>query len=248
MKLNSLFIVLFAVVLISTSAFAQNKIGFGGAGFFNLGYTNMNTSALSNKLGSEWPNFSNNGIYIGGSGYGVLGNIVLGGSGGTSYFEVGNTFDSRLTGQTHRYNINGASGEFTVGYVAWQRSKYFLYPYLGIGGYMLNLSWHDRRAENYRDGSSMLTNFGGKVAIDCFTTTLGISLDYVWGLAWQVKAGYRIGLPSDRWIYLDNTNMSNAPSVGQNGFFITLGIGGGGIGFTSKKSKEDNKEKVEEGK
>lgn len=116
-----------------------------------------------------------------------------------------------------------------VGWVAWQTRRTKLYPSLGPGINSMNVN---RTAAN---GTTTI------YVLDGFATDLGLTLDWFVlkadteltlhaGTLLSLRAGYRLTTASAEW-HSDHTGPARlAPSrFSPHGFYVTLGIGGGGF-------------------
>ncbi|MBC3787987.1 hypothetical protein [Spirosoma utsteinense] len=124
---------------------------------------------------------------------------------------------------------SASNAHLWIGWVAWQTKRTKLYPSLGPGINAFNV--------NATDDSKALTTY----VIDGFATDIGLTFDWLVAQAatdprlqagplLSLRAGYRITTAPTPW-HNDRTGTA-MPSAGRfspHGFYLTLGIGGGGF-------------------
>lgn len=205
---------------------AQNGGYYGGAGHFMLGSVFMNLNSVNAYMAdNQLPSFSGNCFNIGGGGYGVINNFVIGGEGAA----VGPSPVGNLNGNAE---MSAGYGMFSAGYILPVKSTVMIYPIAGIGwgGSGLKINYASGKIEEYSAKSMFITT---EVNADIFMLNDKAS---------DTKAGFKIGLcfgymfnpVADPWKDKEGkyTNISN---TFMNGFYIKLKLGGGGIGFKSKE-------------
>lgn len=132
----------FATLLLNSVLIYSQKTGgvFGGAGHFFVGSTYINFNSLNNYLKSnQLPAFSSNCLNMGGGGFGVIDDFVIGGEGGV-------VSASKVANVNGNADISAAYGMFSCGYVLPIRSKLIVYP-------MTGLAW---------GGSGLIINYANK--------------------------------------------------------------------------------------
>jgi hypothetical protein len=173
------FTLLFCVILCFKNLYAQSTPQGGGFGHSQIGF-NLNhfpnlTEYLKQPdiLGSAYSP-SRIGIQIGGGGYGVLGRLLLGGSGYFSGFKPMQTDSATVT-------FSSGTALFNAGFLLKKTERCLIFPYAGIGGTGLSL-----RLENHRDSGGIFfdKNQGiargeiSKLSLGGLASEIGISFKY----------------------------------------------------------------------
>ena len=124
-KKNNLIALVILMLATLNTGQAQDKV-VGGAGGFMLGFKTQHTSAFQYFVNENGPQLSNHLIQIGGEGYGLIKNWVIGGGG------YHNTGDQKISG-SEAYQVDGGGGYINVGYVVFNASDLLVFPLLGLG-------------------------------------------------------------------------------------------------------------------
>jgi hypothetical protein len=174
-------LVFFGVFCSCLSLWAQNtgvKQG-GGFGHFqagvSLGYYPSLTSYLVRPdiLGDSYSP-QNQGIQLGGGGYGLVGKILIGGSGYFSGFKP-------VTTDSASASFSSGAGLFNMGYLLKNNEKWLLFPYAGIGGsgITLKLSNQSDSGGIYFDSQKEIS-FGeiSRLSIGGIAYEVGFSVKY----------------------------------------------------------------------
>ncbi len=215
----------------SDSVKRKHGLSFGGLGFFAPGIHTIQYSKIGEFLPAAYPAITNKPFMTGGVGYGIIGNIIVGGAGGTMH---AGTFikDNR------QVELTGGYGFFTLGYLLVNRKGFLIYPLVAIGGNDLQMYIHQTgqtsgfngvvtnpyQATTIRNHEKMLRfSLSGLFAPQSFKSDGGAN-----GLMIGFEAGYQMGYGSDPWTY-DNGDIVDRIGFGNNSFFIQLLIGGGGV-------------------
>ncbi len=125
---------------------------------------------------------------------------------------------------------SASNAHIWFGWVAWQTKRTKLYPSVGPGINSFNI--------NTTTTSGKLTTY----AINGFSTDIALTFDWVVlgnnpdkalcaGPMLSLRAGYRLTTASARW---HGPTTLVATRYAPNGFFVTLGIGGGGFRARAK--------------
>jgi len=215
-----------ALIVAGLSATAQVAPVNGGAGHFRFGYANYQMKGMNNWLNDRYPQLKNDFIAIGGGGYGIINNLVIGGEGlgarGTT-----------VTKDTLSITPVIGSGMFNLGYLVYHRHNLLVYPMIGIGG--LGASFRFSEVDN--PGSATNHVKAEPYNYSCGSLVLGVSVgadkffmfgEEDGGISVSLKAGYNYALRNGNW-KKDNLE-TGGPNVNLSGFYLTLGFGGGGFG------------------
>jgi hypothetical protein len=203
----------------------------GGAGFFAIGITQFDLVDLNSTLSDAgYGEFGHNFLSTGGGGYGILKNWVIGGEG--FYFTRQTVTDSNRTA-----SINGSTGMFRLGYVILSKKGFYLYPMAGVGGGVFEMQL--KQSDSIPSFPAVATQPGRSAHLEAngliLDAGLGISFTPKGGVTgsggptFGIRAGY-VFSPSDFTWKMDKDNLTGGPSVGMNGLYVRLTIGGGGFG------------------
>jgi len=218
-------------LLLTQVVLAQEKL-HGGSGGFYLGGKQYNTNSYNYYLADGVDGLQNNLVTIGGGGYTILNNWMLGGYG---FYRGGERKDvsyfSPTGGQDITYSLNGGGGYLTLGYVVFHTDRLIVFPQAGLGLESLGLSKtlnedvtfraNDNLSAEYSWSSPMLDLGAG---IDLFPTKKGLKIG--------LRAGYNLSLQNNNdWRHAGGELISSdLPENDLDGFYINLIVGGGGIG------------------
>lgn len=105
----------------------------GGMGGFTAGASFWDNSAISSRLETQgYDPLSSYGLITGGIGYGIIGNLLIGGSGfGASY--------PKSESDSASVSLELGGGLFEMGWLFVPADWFWLYPTFGIGGGGCNL-------------------------------------------------------------------------------------------------------------
>ncbi|MFN4123426.1 MAG: hypothetical protein ACK4GL_09015 [Flavobacteriales bacterium] len=82
-NLSSIALICISTLLFNASLNAQNKGFSGGSGHFYTGVTSFNFTPVNEFLNTkQLPSFGNTCLTLGGGGFGIFNNFMLGGEGG----------------------------------------------------------------------------------------------------------------------------------------------------------------------
>jgi len=203
----------------------------GGIGFFTPGIHTIRYSDLNNSLPAGYPEITSKPFVTAGAGYGVFSNFVLGGEGGTIH---AGTFSK----DNQVIELQGDFGFFSLGYVVLNKKGILIYPLLGIGSNDLTVYIHQKN-QDAAFGTVTGEPFQA-TTLHYSTKMLKLSLAGLYtlqgnknekgsaGLMIGLEAGYQMSYKTGVWNY-DNGQMTGGPDFSNNGFFIQLMIGGGGV-------------------
>jgi hypothetical protein len=208
------------------AAMAQEAPVNGGAGHFRFGYANYQMKGMNNWLNYRYPQLRNDFVAIGGGGYGIINNLVIGGEGlgarGTT-----------VTKDTISITPVIGSGMFNLGYLVYHNHNLLVYPMIGIGG--LGASFKFSEVDNPESGTNHVKS--EPYNYSCGSLVLGVLIgadkffmlkDEDGGISVSLKAGYNYAFRNGNW--KQNDVETGGPNVNLSGFYITLGFGGGGFG------------------
>lgn len=225
-----LFIVLLGALSSQILAQENTAIKTSGGGGFMIGYGNFPISDLKAFIPQGF-NVDPHHLILGGTGHGIRGRFVIGGSGfGTSGTEINN--------DSLKISFGGGLGTFDIGYVIVDKTHFKLYPMIGIGGGSYTISIAEKKnltagdiTKNPRHEINI--NNGGFVIDVSINLNLIPLFEYdenensYGGFMTGLKIGYLYTVPSDSWSYKGG-DIANGPNFGLHGFYVSLMIGGFG--------------------
>lgn len=214
---------------------AMNGIAFGqasgGIGFFAPGIHTIKYSDLNSFLPAGYPQITSKPFVTAGAGYGIFSNIVIGGEGGTIHA-------GSFTRDYQQVDLNGDFAFFSLGYVVMNNKGLLIYPLASIGENDLTMYIHQK------DQTASFETITGEpfqsTTLHYKTKMLKFSLAGLYvlngsksekgssGLMVGLEAGYQVSYKTGVWNY-DNGTVTGGPDFNNNGFFIHLMIGGGGV-------------------
>jgi len=209
----------------------EKKIVRGGAGYFSLGGSIIDIDALNSRLENKgYPKFSKNFFSLGGGGYGIIGNIIIGGEGH-------GLIEKETSSNSCGVSFACGYGFFDIGYIIYSTEKLFLYPFLGIGGGGMSLKIIEKESPDFDkllespEGNAELSSGG-------FLIHLSLGADYSLKqykckrgksrLIFGIRAGYIFTPFKGDW-EMNDFKVSNAPKMGITGPYVRLLVGFGGI-------------------
>ena len=213
----------------------------GGFGHFqagmNLGYFPSLTKYLGKPevLGDSYAP-QNGGIQLGGGGYGIVGKLLLGGSGYFSGFNPVKTDSASVT-------LSCGTGLFNIGYLMKSSDRWLLFPFVGIGGSGITLKLANQTDSGgiYFDSERGI-GYGemSRLSLGGIAYELGLSLKYfITRLSEDnLHGGLMIGLDlgcqnsvftSNKWADGKGQTLRGPSSL--QGFlpYVRITVGGGGV-------------------
>ncbi len=231
--MKKIFLIAACFLLSSHSGlFAQKYIG--GAGGLDVGAQHFNMDGFNQFLPADFPTLSGDFLTIGGDGYFMFENFVIGGSG---YGLIGD--DIRFDGQ--RAQIGGGMGFFHLGYDFLHKDKLKLYPLIGIGGGGMTMVFSNLgaiTANDVRNGNTTGDYYQTDISWGSLMIDLGLGFDYFpegesgSSPRLGVRAGY-IFTPSHSDFRYGGGVISGAEAGSLEGYYIRIIIGGGGFSKVS---------------
>lgn len=212
------------LILASVTLHSQSGVINGGAGHFRFGYANYNLKVMNNWLPDRQPTLKNDFIMIGGGGYGIINNVVVGGEGLGARGTV-------VTKDTLSITPTMGMGIFNIGYVIFQSNKLLVYPMFGIGGAGSSFSF--KETDNMQGPINKVKNDPYELSSSNLMISFAIGADQFFmfgeedgGISIGLRAGYTYALRNRPW-RSDNDEVGG-PNLNLSGFYFTIGIGGGG--------------------
>jgi hypothetical protein len=209
---------------------ARAQAIYGGMGGYDAGLINLNLSNVNARLNaSDYPALRETVPTFGGSGYGIIRNIVVGGE-GFGFFQP----RTRSGGTSVSYG--GGQGLLHLGYVVKSTRRLLVFPTLGIGGGGMGISRQappenpsfDQALNRPRQTAGL--GYGSMVYRAALHSNYFLKggPEQTKGVFVGVSAGYTFSATSNRW-YSDGESVTDGPGMSLSGFFATLTIGGGGL-------------------
>lgn len=227
---KSAFLIIVSILLINPGMLlSQSKVN-GGSGGFHFGGKLYDTEAFNyfNSLNNQ--TFSNNLITVGGGGYFIFNNFMIGGYG---FYRGGEKKDVLLENPFEDYqqfnlSINGGGGYLTLGYVVFATEKTIAFPQLGIG--FEALAYHQSIDEDIMVSNSEFSS--SEYAWRSPMLDLGFGVDtfpFDNGLKVGLRVGYNLSLGQDNdwWHQGGEILNTDLPDNDLNGFYLNLVVGGG---------------------
>lgn len=220
----------FLIMLISIPSMAQDKVS-GGSGGFHIGFKQYSTSNYSYFLEDGVTDLDDNILTIGGGGYHIIKNWMIGGYG---FYRGGESRDVPFFspgggGQEFNYALNGGGGYLTLGYVAFHTDKLLVFPQLGIGLESLTLNKTLNEDITFQPDDFLSTDYSWSSPM----LDIGAGVDFfpLKGLKVGLRAGYNFSLQKDNdWKHRGGDLLgTNLPENDLDGFYIHLTLGGGWI-------------------
>ena len=224
--------ILLAAFLIPAGLMAQSGKVFGGLGYYQPGVQFMMPKDINSYLPASFPEVQFNPFMDAGGGFAVFYNFIVGADGGEFR---GGTFTQGST----KVDLSAEYSSFKVGYMAFKKKGFYLYPMLGYGTNTMTLFVHGLELTRSFDDLVSNPNVATTLVYKNSTAVLSLSGQYfvmgskggnnTGGLTIGFETGYQ--LPPfwhGEWTY-DNGPVMGGPLFDLSGFFFRLSIGGGGL-------------------
>ena len=215
--------------------FATGNIGLRG--YSMVGGGQLNFDKLNEKLeAKDYEGFSKEVLILGGGFHASFRRFIIGFQGNAFLTDDKSSFNGNTATE-----LQGGSGFVNLGYTIISRRNVSIYPLVGFGGGMSELSMFPKDAPNFDD---ILTDPGimVKLTSSAFLVNLAIGCDYLLimgknrqgagGFSLGIRAGYIYSPFRKNWHY-KGLPVGGGPKLDMSGPYVTLLIGGGGI-FTEK--------------
>jgi hypothetical protein len=208
-----------------------------GEGGFTIGYGSMDVSGLRVFIPSgDGRLITGNQTLAGGTGHGIIGCFVIGGSG---YAIRGD----ELSTDSFSIRLSGGAGTFDIGYLLLDRQNLKLFPMLGVGGGSYGVKIAQRKNIS---ASQVASDPGREVSLGnssfAFDASLNLrTIPYLefneednsyGGFMTGISVGYVFSLPGDNWSF-SGGDITGGPRFGLNMLYIKLLLGG--FGYSPKQ-------------
>jgi len=220
------------LLMCSNLLYSQEKPTYnGGTGYFFIGQTNIDfTSAKSAYNISDIAIIPTKALNVGGGGFGVFGNFIIGGEGGAMQ---ANAFTTDHISHTMITTMSGY-GMFNFGYMIPQKSRFLIYPLFGLGSGVTQLTEEEKLWSPPIDVTYNHTNtnvfFKTELNIDLFSNSENYFKEKK-GFSVGLTIGYMFHPYASSWDYDERGRNVLLPQVLFNGPYARLRIGGGGFDF-----------------
>jgi|GEM_PF-1718347 len=200
--------------------YAQSRSGWGGAGWFSLGYGTLSghdklrSVAEANGLSVAKSPAS---VLVGGGGGGYLGRVFVGGTG------------EALVGK----DLSGGLGLFQLGYFWRFGEKLVLLPMVGVGGAGYTFALKGR--PNDLPFTDAVSPSGGipPRSLSASGTIGGLTLALQYftmkGTVLGIEAGYDRALSKFSSWSTAGIDLKNGPEITPQRFYVRISVGGGGL-------------------
>ncbi|HHG86326.1 MAG TPA: hypothetical protein ENJ82_16365 [Bacteroidetes bacterium] len=202
----------------------------GGYGYFSLGYTQLDLGPTNTFMnGVNYSDFANNHITIGGGGFVMVKNLILGGEGHSLLSQ-----EAKSTQQNAL--LSGGWGQFQIGYIVLARRGFILYPRFGVGRYNHSLLLTNTAGNSTNVNDFLNGNFNGTEIIRKgmllsgelgFEFMPGFDENSGSGLTFGLNVGYNYAASSNAWTAYQ-VELQNGPDLNMSGIYARLRIGFGG--------------------
>lgn len=212
----------------------------GGGGYFQAGYMMLDLDELNASLqAAGLPALDDGFVTIGGGGFGVVADrFLLGGEGHALMGSEETTPDGAL-----QVSMGGGYGLFRLGYLAFSRAGFDVWPMIGLGGGGMNLQITERSAPTFEE---VLANPLRSSSLSTGSFLLDVSVaahyriliedddpdpddeDEIGGFLVGLQVGYTLA-PGDPSWDLDVINgVAGGPDLRLQGLYVRGSIGGWG--------------------
>lgn len=202
----------------------------GIMGYFSFGGHQNDISELNEMLfAASQPDFNANGLSMGGGGYLIRKNFIIGGEGQTF-------LTKRAENDSSWASLEGGEGLFRLGYLLLSKPKFFLYPAVGVGGmnYTLTLQPKDSLPafQQLAQDPRYMTRITAKSLILDFSLNFNLFVigdgNNGGGLSLGLTGGYTLS-PTDVTWKLGESDLPSPPANTFTGPYVRLNVTGGGV-------------------
>lgn len=215
---------------------AQNHFT-GGMGFFRLGTANVDLTVVNNSLKRrDLPSVSRQFSSVGGCGYRVVNNVLYGIGGQGLISVLSASPDANV-------QVNGGYGAIYLGYIAYQKEKFQVYPIFGVGGAGMNLKISSTGSPGTFDNFLRNPNLEGSVSTGNLIMNFELNADYfltgfikdnlLSGWIGGLSLGYLVSPFKSGW-QRNGYQIADSPELRIQSFYFTLKLGGGSFRTGSK--------------
>ena len=225
MKFSSLLITL---LIITTPIFAQLN---GGSGGFHIGFKRASMDSYNYFTPENLDGFENNLTRVGGGGYWVINNVVIGGSGFSIRGDVKNTSLTTPIAGNYEYALKGGGGYLNVGYVVYGSPFFLVFPMVGFGFEGVSMIKSFDEDIMFQEGNLLSSEYSWSSPM----LDIGLGIDFFPFPDYGVKMGFRIGYNlslsnTSEWYYQGGEVLNDdLPDHDLNGLYLTFVIGGGWV-------------------
>ncbi len=227
---HKIFLMILILSILYNEGISQSKKS-GGMGYFATGYQTINIKDLNTKLRNfGLPEFDNNYVSLGGGGFGIVNNFIIGGEGH-------GLISADLSNQYYQTNLMAGYGLFDMGYLIYSSNGLKIFPLIGFGGGGIDVRISEKTLVDF---DSVLSNpkRGSVLSTAGLILNFGLNFNYQLnlsedennpgGLSIGVNLGYTHFFQIGNWTLFD-TEIAGGPNVGLSGFYVRFTIGGGGF-------------------
>lgn len=225
---------------------ARADMPVSGRGFFGIGHMRLDTKDISDRLQANGYAGVNEGFLMaGGGGYALFDNGLL--VGGSGFGLVSSEKQVSRNGAHYEQSFNAGYGAFRVGYALLRTEDFHLAPYGGLGGGGASLEVRKTGEASFdaalANPDRNLAMAKGGVIVD-----VGIGVNHLVGPVSddESRGGFAVGaevgylwMPSKagKWT-IDDNDVSGGPEFALQGFYFRLTLGGGADPLPPEESHE----------
>jgi len=203
--------------------------GFGG---FGVGSIYQNMGNLNDRLAANgYQKIDSYFTTIGGGGYGYIGDKIL--IGGSGFGGVGNTSES----DSAQAEISMGGGFFEMGYIAYEDSRFRIWPMAGIGGTGTSISINPKNSTPEFDELLQNPKSSVNFASGNLSLKLALNADAVFKIekdegtttiAASLQGGMIYEASRSLWTMGNGSEILNGPDMPREKFFLGVNIYFGG--------------------
>ena len=213
---------------------SQFSIGqrLDGSFSFSAGYLNLDNSEFQSFLAPQFKELSAHYGLIGGSGYIMLGDFLVGATGQA-------IFGPEIEHGTQKVELLGGMGFANLGYAFVNTDRLKIYPMMGIGGGTIGML-----KSNHGDleMDEILDNSLGEMKVSIRNLMMDFSAGLDFSPYWKIhrnnksggalnlglRAGYIFGAENNHWVYRGG-EVLGGPDFGMSSFYVKVLVGVSGF-------------------
>jgi hypothetical protein len=234
MKRISVVVLLLAFFFQSNTAQKSVAKAHGAMGYYVPGVQFYAPSGINQFFPDDYPEMKFGLISHAGGFSMVYSNFVLG-------WESGGYESGPFESANRKVELLGEYTNYQVGYVLLQRDQFFAYPVVSFNTNLHEFYIH--QPEKVSSFSAIVSNPDQATNIQYRTGTIGVSLHAnfvlnkpsgqgtIGGTILGLEVGYQLPPIYANWSYDNSETIPNAPGFNNDGFYIRLKIGGGGLAY-----------------